>query len=62
VEEALRRTPVPPRLEQDVDRVAVLVNCAPEIMPLTPDRHEELVQVPRVAQAAPSPGEPASVD
>ena len=43
--------PIAPRLDEDIDDISVLVNSAPEILPLTVDRQEEFVQVPSVAQA-----------
>ena len=46
-EEAFSRTPIAARLDEDVDHVAVLVNRTPEIVLLTPDVHEEFIQVPR---------------
>ena len=60
-EEAFSRTPIAARLEQDVDHVAVLVNGAPEIVLLTPNVHEEFIQVPRITQATLSPLEPTSI-
>jgi len=45
-EEAFSRTPIAARLERDVDHVAVLVNGAPEIVLLTPNVHEDFIQVP----------------
>ncbi len=60
-EEPLGRSPVAARLDENVDHVAVLVNGAPEILPLTLDRHEDFVQVPRVAEATLSPLELSSV-
>ena len=54
-EEPLGRLPVAARLDENVDHVAVLVNGAPQILPLTLDRHEDFVQVPRVAEATFSP-------
>ena len=53
--------PIAARLEQDVDHVAVLVNRTPEIVLLTPDVHEEFIQVPRIAQATLSPLEPTRI-
>ena len=47
--EPLGCTPIATRLHENVDDVAVLIDSAPEILPLTLDRHEELVQVPGVA-------------
>ena len=54
-EEARGRPTIAPRLHQDVDDVAVLVHCPPEILPLPPDGHEELVRIPRVAHPASPP-------
>ena len=42
--------PVPPRLHQDVEDVAVLIHGAPQILLPTVDRHEELVEMPGVAE------------
>ena len=61
VEEALSGEPISTRLDEDVDRVAVLVDSPPEIVPFTADGDEELVQVPGVAHATSSPGEVAGV-
>jgi hypothetical protein len=36
-------------LNEEVDRVTVLIDSPPEIMPLAPDVHKELVQVPDVS-------------
>ena len=60
-EEAYSRMPIATRLDKDVDHVAVLVDGAPEIAPLTLDGHEEFVQVPRVPQATLSPLEPTGI-
>ncbi len=54
-EETFSRTPITTRLDEDVDHVAVLVDRTPEIVSLTPEGHEEFVQVPGVAQATLSP-------
>jgi len=40
---------IPARLEQDVDDLAVLVDGPPEVLTLTTNRHEEFVEMPRVA-------------
>ena len=42
------RLPSTLRLYEDVDQVTVLVHRAPEILALTVDRDEDLVQEPRV--------------
>jgi len=39
----LGRTPIAPRLDQDIDDISVLVNSPPKILPLTLNRHKELV-------------------
>ena len=49
------------RLHENVEDVAILIDSPPEILPLTLDRHKELVQVPGVAQATCSPPELACV-
>ena len=49
------------RLDEDVDDVAILIDGPPEIVPLSLDGDEDLVQVPCVAQPALSTLEPASV-
>src|ERR1700682_5004907 len=40
---------IPARLEQDVDDLAVLVDGPPETLTLATNRHEEFVEMPRVA-------------
>ena len=45
------RRPVAARLYEDIDHVTVLVNRAPEILALAVDRHEDLVQEPRVSES-----------
>jgi len=47
--EPLGCSPIATRLDENVDDVPVLIDSAPEILPLTPDRHKELVQVPDIA-------------
>ena len=50
------RPAVAPRIDQNVDDVAVLVHGPPQILPLPLDGQEEFVEVPRVAQAtSPAP-------
>ena len=49
------------RLDEDVDDVAILIDGTPEIVPLSLDGDEDLVQVLCVAQPALSTLEPASV-
>jgi hypothetical protein len=39
------------RLQENIYHVSVLVDGAPEILPLTLDFHEEFVQMPNVAHA-----------
>ena len=57
MKEALSGVPIPARLEENVDRVTALVDRSPEIVPLTSDGDEELVEVPGVARWALSAGE-----
>ncbi len=49
-EETFSRTPIATQLDEDVDHITVLVDGAPEIVLLTPNVHEEFIQVPRIAQ------------
>ena len=60
-EEAQDRSPIAPRLHEDVDHVAVFIDCPPQILlaPLDPD--EQLVQMPGVAHAAPAAPQPPCV-
>lgn len=50
-EEPSGRAGIAISLYQDVDHVSVLIDSPPEIMPLSLDVHEELIQVPDVSQA-----------
>jgi hypothetical protein len=43
------------RLNQDVDHVAVLIHCTPEILLLAVDSNEDFVHVPHIAEAALTP-------
>ena len=60
-EESDGRPPIAPRLDEDVDDVAVLVHGPPQILLPPVELGEELVQMPRVAHAAPAASQPASV-
>ena len=42
---------VPTGLYEDVDQITVLIHRAPEILALTVDRHEDLVQEPRISES-----------
>ena len=57
----LRRPPIAPRLHENVEDVAVLVHGTPQILLLPLDLHEELVQIPGVALAAPAAAQPPCV-
>ena len=48
------RSPIAPRLHEDVDLVTVLIDRPPEILLPSLDVHEQLVQIPRVAHPAAS--------
>ena len=62
-EKARGRPPIAARLDQDVEHVTVLVNGAPQIVVPSLHRYKELVQIPRVAQAAsPAPQPPSVVE
>ena len=51
-----RRSSIPSRLDEDVQHVAILIHGSPPVLFPAIDRHEELVEMPRVAQpAAPAP-------
>ena len=51
-----RRSSIPSRLDEDVQHVAILIHGSPQVLFPAIDRHEELVEMPRVAQpAAPAP-------
>ena len=52
---------IPARLEQDVDDLAILVDGPPEVMTLAADRHDEFVQMPRVADWPRPTPEPSRV-
>jgi hypothetical protein len=54
VKEAFGRTLIATGLNKNIDHVSVLVNGAPEILPLTLNIHEKLIQMPNVTQSAPS--------
>jgi hypothetical protein len=54
-EEAFGSTLVATRLDEKIDHITILINRTPEILPLTLNGDEHLVQVPRVAQATLSP-------
>ena len=43
VEEALSRSTVLAELDQDVDRIAVLIHGSPQVVALTLDRDEEFI-------------------
>jgi hypothetical protein len=62
-EDAFSRTPIATRLDKDVNYIAVLIDSTPEIVSvlLTLDGYEELIQVPRIAQATLSPLEPTRI-
>ena len=60
-EESPRRTPVPMRLDEDIDQITVLVHCTPEILTLTVGRDEDFVQKPRIAEATLTSLQPPSV-
>ncbi len=53
-EESLGSIGASSTLDQDIDHVTVLVHSAPEIVPSTLDVHEELVEVPGIAQTTAS--------
>ena len=50
-EESPRCTPVPTAVYEEVDQVVVLILRAPQILALTVDRHEDLIQEPRIFES-----------
>ena len=52
--EALRCTTVAPRLDEDIDHVAVLVDGTPQILPFAVDRYEDFVQKPCISESTPA--------
>ena len=60
-EEPHRGTPIPTRLHEDVQQVAVLVDRAPQVLLATVEGDEQLIEIPRVPETpAPLP-EPAGI-
>ena len=55
LEKALRRPGIAAALHQDVEHDPVLIDGTPEIVQLTPDPDEDLIQVPLVARPRPTP-------
>ena len=49
--ESARRSPVPTRLDEEVDQVTVLIHRSLEILPLTVDRDEDFVQKPGISES-----------
>ena len=49
---AFRRATVTPGLDEDIDHVAVLIHCTPEILPFAVDRNKDFVQEPRITETA----------
>ncbi len=60
-EEPCGRPPIAPQLHENVEDIAVLVHGTPQILLPPLDLHEKLVQIPRVAHAAPAAPQPPSV-
>jgi hypothetical protein len=60
-EEAQGRSPIAPRLHEDVDRVAVVIDGPPQVLQPALDFYEHLVQIPRVAHPASATPQPSSV-
>ena len=52
---------IPAGLEQDVDDVTVLIHRTPQILTPAVDSHEQLVQMPRVADGLSVAAEPSRV-
>ncbi len=60
-EEPFGRPSIAPRLHQDVEHVAVLVHGTPQILLPPLDPHEQFVQIPGVALAAPAVSQPPRI-
>jgi hypothetical protein len=60
-EKSLRGLLVASDLHENIEHVAVLIHCSPQIMPLTTDREKDLVQVPFVPTLRAVPVEFVSV-
>lgn len=48
-EKAFRRLPVPPTLHENIEHMAILVDCAPQVIVLALDGKHHLVKMPFVA-------------
>ena len=55
------RLPVSPRLQDDVENFALVVDGAPEIVDLSGDPDEYLVQMPAVRRPWPAPADPRGI-
>ena len=53
--ESFRGALIAARLNQDVDHVAVLIHCTPQILLSAANSNEDFVQVPSIAKAALTP-------
>jgi hypothetical protein len=60
-EELLGGVRVAPPLHQDIEHVAILVDGAPEIVPLPVNGEKDFIQVPLVARLGPAPAKPIGV-
>jgi hypothetical protein len=56
-EELFRRLFIAPALHQDIQNIAMLVNCTPEIVLLALDGEEHLIQMPLIAGLATLPAQ-----
>jgi hypothetical protein len=60
-EELLGRVLVAAPLYEDIKQAAVLIDGAPQILPLARNREEDLIQVPRVPRSGAAPAKPMGV-
>src|SRR5262250_3744534 len=60
-EELLGRALIASALHENVEYVVVLIDSAPQVMPLTTDCQEDLVQIPFVARLRTPPSQPIGV-
>ena len=59
--ESDRGAPIPSRLDQDIEHVAVFVDGSPQVLLATIDRHEEFIQMSGLAQPTASLPESSGV-
>jgi hypothetical protein len=56
-EESFGCLPVAPALHEDIERMTLLIDSAPEVMVLSPDRQHDLVEMPFIARLRLTPAQ-----